>query len=318
MKKKISGLLSVGSVLSCILLNTNIVEAQADSTKNAPIPSTSAASPTPAASGNASHDTVAMGVAVSPGVLRFTCKPGNIESHEVKITNNTNMTYNMKVGFTDYMQNNVGKPMFSPADARKSRYALSRWATASPTFFTLSPGKAQKITVTVNVPNNDSANIAAWTVMEIDQIRKKQAPASAGGDKTLAMGISPEMGFGVYLYQNPPNVKVNNVEITHFSYRDTAYMSGGKMKNTKQLWLHISNVGDGISYCVSYAQLTNLKTGKTYDLNKQSFTILPGFDRDFYFEMPKNLAPGDYSGVGVVYFGDKAPKKVAQLNFNYK
>src|ERR1700722_8415540 len=233
------------------------------------------------ASGAAHKDTTAMGVAISPGKLSFNCKPGNSQSQIITITNNTEGTYNFKTGFTDFSQSTNGRPLFNAQQGAKNKYSLSKWATATPAFFTLEPGKAQKITVTVTIPNNDSNNIAAWTIMEVDQVKKKQQLTQPNGEKTISMGVSPEIGLGAYIYQNPPNVKINNVIIDRFYYRDTIYNRAGKpLPEAKQLWLQISNVGDGISYCISYAELTNLQTGKKTRLNTVEFNILPGFDRE--------------------------------------
>lgn len=262
-------------------------------------------------------DSTAMGVAISPGKLLFTCKPGNTQSQIVTLTNHTGASYNFRVGFTDYDQNNAGKPQFKTENTKKSKYSLSKWANVSPAFFTLEPGKAQKITVTVTIPDNDSNRIAAWTIMEVDQVKKKQ-PAPQQGAQAMSLGISPEIGLGVYIYQNPPNVKVNNIEINKFYYRDTSVIIANKLVPIKQLWLQVANIGDGISFCTSYAEITNLKTGKTTRLNTQQFTILPAYTRDFYYELAKDITPGDYSAVGIVDFGNKEPKKVAQVNFTIK
>ncbi len=293
-------LFKVACASLCLFLIVFTTKAQTNTPTQTPIPE--------------KKDSVAMGVAISPGKLLFTCKQGNTQSQVVTLTNHTDVPYNFRVGFTDYNQNNSGKPLFTGETSRKSKYSLSKWATISPTFFTLEKGKSQKITVTVTIPDNDSNRIAAWTIMEVDQVKKKQ-PIANQGSQSMSMGISSEIGLGVYIYQNPPNVKINNIEINKFYYRDTTFIVAQQSKATKQLWMQVSNVGDGISFCTSYAEITNLQTGQTSRLASQQFTILPGFDRDFYYELPKDIPPGDYSAVGVVDFGDKTPKKVAQLSF---
>ncbi len=260
------------------------------------------------------HDSISTGIAVSPGTLKFTCKPGGTESHEVKISNTTNSSFSFQVSFNDYVQNNSGQPLWSNPREPKSRFALSRWTTVSPALFTLEPGKTQKITVTVSLPDADSVNHASWTVLGIDQVHKKH-PLPAPGEKTINMGVVPSMGFGVYLYNNPPNVKVNNIEINNFLYHDTAYTIHGRDTVIRILYLKATNTGDGLSYCISYAEVTNLQTGKTFRLGARQITILPGYTREFEYLLPKDLPVNNYSAVGVIYFGDKVPKKVAQLNF---
>ncbi|HTA83026.1 MAG TPA: DUF916 domain-containing protein [Bacteroidia bacterium] len=261
-------------------------------------------------------DTVATGIAVSPGTLKFTCKPGGSESHVIKISNSTNKAFSFQVNFSDYVQNNVGQPMWTKNNASKSKYALSKWVTVSPAFFTVEGGQTQKITVTITMPSADSDNHAAWTVLSIDQVHKKQPLPTPNGDKSVAMGVIPSMGFGVYIYENPPNVKVNNVEIQNFICHDTAYTVNKKDTVIRQLYMKATNTGDGLSYCISYAEVTDLQTGKSFRLGTKQITILPGYTREFVYQLPNNLPLTDsYSAIGVIYFGDKVPKKVAKLSF---
>jgi hypothetical protein len=262
------------------------------------------------------HDTIATGVSISPGKIKFTVKPGGTESHIVKVTNNTNSTFDFQTSFSDYFQNTRGQPIFNSPAQPKSKYGLAQFATVSPALFKLLPGKSQKLTVTVTLPNADSVNHAAWTVLEVDKVsKKKPVPVPGANDNSLQMGIIPSFGFGVYLYQNPPDVKVNSVEILNFSYHDTAFTAHGHDSVLRQLYLKITNTGDGIGYCVSYAEITNLSTGKTVRLGSKDFSILPGFTREFFYDLPKDTKSSNYSAIGVVYFGEKVPKKVAQLNF---
>lgn len=260
-------------------------------------------------------DTVATGIAVSPGTLKFTCKPGSSESHQIKISNTTSKPFSFQVNFSDYIQNTVGQPMWARSNGQ-NKYSLSKWATVSPAFFTVGAGETKKITVTVTMPDADSNNHAAWTVLSIDQTHKKEQVPTPNGDKTVAMGVIPSMGFGVYIYENPPNVKVNNIEIRNFSYHDTAYAVNKRDTVIRQLYMKATNIGDGLSYCVSYAEVTDLQTGKTIRLGTKQITILPGYTREFVYQLPNNLPITDsYSAIGVIYFGDKVPKKVAKLNF---
>ena len=50
-------------------------------------------------------------------------------------------------------------------------------------------------------------------------------------------------------------------------------------------------------------------------LPEKRFTILPQFYRDFYFDLPANLAKGKYSAVGVLDFGSKEEIVVAEVEF---
>lgn len=269
-------------------------------------------------SGNPSHDSIPLGVSVSPSRVKFTVKPGGTQSQVIKVTNNTKNSFDFQTSFSDYVQNTIGQPMFTDRRQPKSKYALSNWATITPSLFTVAPGKTQKLTVTVSLPDVDSVNHAAWTVLSLDQVNKKTpVPIPGADEKTLQLGITPTFGFGVYLYQNPPSVKINNIEILNFSYRDT--IIGKSDSIHRQLYMKITNTGDGISYCYAYMDITNLASGQDFRLGNQQFTILPGFTREFLYELPKDIVRGaNYSAIGVIYFGEKTPKKVAQLNFSVR
>jgi hypothetical protein len=74
-------------------------------------------------------------------------------------------------------------------------------------------------------------------------------------------------------------------------------------------------MGDGIGFCTSYVEITNLATGKQEKLKGQKFTILPGFNREFSYEIPKDLEKGKYSAVGVVDTNNPDQVTAAELQF---
>jgi hypothetical protein len=128
------------------------------------------------------------------------------------------------------------------------------------------------------------------------------------GSENVAFGLVPTFAFGVFLYQTPPNVSNNRVDITDF--RLTSDETNGNVIDFK-----IENTGDGISYCTSYVELTNLTTGQERKLPVKQFTILPELIRDFKFTLPADLSPGRYSAVGVLDFGHKEEIQAAELEF---
>jgi hypothetical protein len=112
------------------------------------------------------------------------------------------------------------------------------------------------------------------------------------------MGVIPTFSFGIYVYQNPPNVVINKVEITNFS-------KSLNPKGKTVLELKAKNTGDGMPFSTSYVELNNIKTGKKIKLGKKMFTILPDHERVFSYELPDNLEKGEYSVLGVLDFGSK-------------
>ncbi len=120
------------------------------------------------------------------------------------------------------------------------------------------------------------------------------------------------MSFGIFVYQNPPNVSNNKVDITSLKYEQ------GVPPMVNQLVMEAKNIGNGIGFCLYYIELTNLMNGKTEKLKVRQFTILPGYNRKVIFELPKELAKGKYSGVAVLDFGSKDNLQTAELDFEIK
>lgn len=245
------------------------------------------------------------GIAVTPSSLRFNAKPGSTASKQVKVTNDTKKPFKFQIGFTDFDMDRNGKP--KGIKVNESKYTLSKWVSVSPSYFDLNPGESKMITVTIDVPDKDTANIAAWTIMMIDQATERAPLDAAANGKSIALGVTPSFGFGVYIYQNPPNVKTSSVEIKKFSYKTT--------KDKKGLMMEVLNTGDGIGFCSSYVELTNKATGKQDRLPIKQYTILPGFHRDFLYPLPDKLASGTYSAVGILDFGSKDAIEASELEF---
>ena len=262
------------------------------------------------------------GISVTPSSIRFNAKPGATTSKQVKVTNDTKKPFKFQTGFSDFQMDRNGKPQ--GIKASESKYSLSKWISVSPSYFDLNPGESKTITVTIDVPNSDTANIAAWTILMIDQaIERAPLDANKGG-KTISMGITPSFGFGVYIYQNPPNVKTTSVEIKNFVYNDGKNMKVNKSANDKDakpaspkkgLTMEVFNTGDGIGFCSSYVELTNKATGKQERLPVRQYTILPGFKRDFVYPLPEKIEPGSYSAVGILDFGSKESIEAMELEF---
>lgn len=252
------------------------------------------------------------GVSVAPTKIYFTVKPGQSKTSYITVHNTYSKTYKMEVRFSDFEMNKSGKTAYQKAGAHEN--TLTDWISFSPTFFELAPGQKQKIAVTLNVPDIPAAYRAKWGVVFINQAIERQTIDAESSDKTIAMGVIPTFSFGVFIYQNPPNVIINKVEITSFT-KTTIPKSKDKAdaKEKTILELKAKNTGDGISFSTSYVELTNLKTGKKTKLGKKSFTILPDHERVFVYELPENLEKGEYSVFGVLDFGSKTELEGAEL-----
>ena len=249
-----------------------------------------------------------MGVSVSPSTMRFNVKPGNLKTMTLKMTNDTKKTYNFQVGFQDYGVGDDGTSD-KPVD-KYSMYALSKYIVVSPTLIELKPRQSKVINVTVDIPSGDSMAVSMWTILTLDQVLEREKLEVPNiSNNTIGMGVKNSFGFGINIFQNPPNVIVNNVEIMAMNFNK----KNGSKPNS--IYMKAKNTGTGIGYCLYYLELTNLVTGKQTKLKVKQFAIFPGYNKEFNFELPADIEKGPYSAMAVLDFGNKEELQTAELEF---
>ena len=245
------------------------------------------------------------GVSVAPAHFHFNHKPGEIKSYDITVNNNTSIPKEFNVNMYDFNMNGKGKSNFLPAGAGK--YSLSSWMNASPSFIELKAFETKKVKLTVSVPNTEEGNKAAWSILMVEQVApRKSLLKPNASESTVALGVVPTFAFGIFAYQNPPNVTDNQIEFTDFQLKAN--------DTTKNLYLEVQNTGNGIAYCTSYIDLTNLGTGVQQRLKVKKFTILPELIRDFSFPL-KGIAKGKYLAVGVLDYENSDEIQAAKLEF---
>tara|TARA_R110002073_G_scaffold128999_6_gene275288 strand:+ start:55251 stop:56198 length:948 start_codon:yes stop_codon:yes gene_type:complete len=246
-----------------------------------------------------------VGVSVSPSHFHFTQKQGEIKTYDITVKNSTSAAKEFNVNVYDFDMNGKGKSSFLPAG--KGKYSLSKWINISPTFIQLKPFENKKVKITVSVPTDDAGRKAAWSILMIEQQAPRNNLLNTNKDgNTIALGIVPTFAFGIFAYQNPPNVLTNKIEFTDFQLKD--------LKTGKALYIEVENQGDGIAYCTSYIDLTNLDTGEQQRLKVKNFTIVPELIRDFNFSLP-NLPKGKYLAVGVLDYESSEEIQAARMEF---
>jgi hypothetical protein len=248
-----------------------------------------------------------MGVAISPASMHLNLKPGTITTKEILINNDTKFVKKFSLSFMDFIADQNEQPIAAP---KGTKYAMSRYINIVPSYIELQPYQKTKVKLVISIP--DTADYSAWTIVLVNQATDRAKLGPVKDDKTISMGITPSIGFAVYVYQNPPNVKINNVEITNFKIANDK-----KEPTKKDFVMGIKNTGDGIGYTVAYVELVNLNDGKKIRLPNVSFTVLPQFSRDVIIKFPDNLTPGKYSAVGVVDFGSNDIVNGDEIEFTY-
>ena len=266
----IATLMSITQVYSYTISNLEIKTVQSDTNDNG--------------------DLDTKGISVSPAHFHLKQKPGQTKSYKINLNNDTDKKQEFTIKVYDFNMNGKGKSSFLKSGS--GEYSLSKWMNVSPTFFEVSPGEKKEITFTVSVPNDETGNRAAWSIIMIEQAEpRKQLEPAKQSDATVALGVVPTFAFGVFVYQNPPTVKTENVEMTGFR------METKEDQNT--FYIEATNNGNGIAYCTSYIDMINNATGAKTRLTVKKFTIVPGLIRDFTFKLPA-MVPGDYTAVGVL------------------
>lgn len=230
------------------------------------------------------------GISVSPAHFHLNLKPGESKVYTITVNNDTEQAQKFQVKSFDFNMNGKGKSSF--LDPGTGEYSLSKWLNVSPTFFEMRPGEKKEVSFTVSIPDTEEGNRAAWSILMIEQAepRTELAPPLKNSE-TVALGVVPTFAFGVFIYQNPPTVATENVEITNFKMTTK--------DSTNIMFIEAQNNGDGIAYCQSYIDLTNNATGAQVRLPVKKFTIVPGLIRDFVFKLPR-LVPGEYTAIGVL------------------
>lgn len=247
-----------------------------------------------------------LGVSVSPSHFHFTQEQGQIKTYDITVKNTTSTAKSFNVNIYDFDMNGKGKSSFLPPGDGK--YSLSKWMNISPTFIELEPFKTKKVKVTISVPSDDNGRKAAWSILMIEQEAPRNNLVNTKKDgNTVAFGIVPTFAFGIFAYQNPPNVLTNNIEFTEFQFLENDAVN--------KLLLEVQNKGDGIAYCTSYIDLTNLDTGEQQRLRVKNFTIVPDLTRDFIFNLPQTLQKGKYLAVGVLDYDSSEEIQAAKLEF---
>ncbi len=245
------------------------------------------------------------GVSVAPAHFHFSQKSGEVKTYDITVNNSTSTPKQFNVNMYDFNMNGKGKSSFLPAG--EGKYSLSKWLSVSPTFIELKPFEKKLVKVTVSVPNTSEGDKAAWSILMVEQVAPRKSLATTNNDNsTIALGVVPTFAFGIFAYQNPPNVIDNKIEFTDFQLK-----SGSA---SKFLYLEVQNTGDGIAYCTSYIDLTNLDTGVQQRLKVKKFTIVPDLIRDFSFSL-KGLGKGKYLAVGVLDYENSEEIQAAKLEF---
>lgn len=249
-------------------------------------------------------DSVARGVSVSPASMQFTVKPGTSQSKKLKVFNDTGFERNFQVTSQDYNAEDINRAAADSKTPEDYKYGLTKWIYITPTVFTLKPGEKMEINVLVDVPAGIEFEHSAWSMVVVEEVKTREEINTSNQNSAVGLGIIPTMGFGIFVYQNPPGLKISPVALTGFSLD----------RNAKKFKLKAENEGQGISFCTYYVELLNMGTGQAIKLPPHQATFLPGAKRNFEVAWPE-LPSGSYNALLVLDYGSKEMVETAEIDF---
>ena len=249
-------------------------------------------------------DTMPRGVSVSPSSMRFAIKPGSSQSKKITVINDTDVERTFEVKTQNYGAEEINRAAVDSKTETDFKFGLSKWTYITPAVFTLKPKEKMSINVLIDIPMGSENLHAAWSIIVVEEVRERQALDVDATKSAVGMGIVATMGFGIFVYQNPPGLPPTEVALTEY-----------KMTPDKSNFIiKAKNIGEGIGFCTYYFELMNMATGKIEKIAPSQATILPGATREFKVTLPA-LASGSYNAMVVLDYGSKEMVETAELDF---
>jgi hypothetical protein len=249
-------------------------------------------------------DTIPRGVSVSPSSMRFNIKPGTSQSKKITVFNDTDYERTFEVKSQDYNAQDVNRAAADSKTDENFKYGLTKWTYITPAVFTLKAGEKMSVNVLIDIPPGDENKHAAWSMVIVEEVKERQPLEVDEKSQAVALGIVPTIGFGIFVYQNPPGMPVTEVTLTSYNIS----------QDKKNLILKAKNTGEGIGFCTYYFEIMNMATGNVVKLPPTQATMLPGAEREFKAELPL-LPSGSYNAMVVLDYGSKEMVETAELDF---
>jgi hypothetical protein len=249
-------------------------------------------------------DTMPRGVSVSPSSMRFAIKPGSSQSKKITVINDTDVERTFEVKSQNYGAEDINRAAADSKTAEDFKFGLTKWTYITPAVFTLKPKEKMSINVLIDIPMGSENLHAAWSLIVVEEVKQRQALDVDPSKSAVGMGIVATMGFGIFVYQNPPGLPPSEVALTEY-----------KMTEDKgNFIIKAKNISEGIGFCTYYVELMNMATGKIEKISPAQATILPGVERQFKIPVP-TLPSGSYNAMVVLDYGSKEMVESAELDF---
>ncbi len=242
-------------------------------------------------------DASAQKISTSPTRINFKVTPGASGRSTITVANNSTDRQGFQVNFGDFSANASGKSQFSEKGVISR--SCADWLTATPGVFELAPGETQDVSILLDAPADSSALLARWAVAYV-RLRPLDFGTKDASDG-LNVRVNQSYRFGVYIFQTPPNANDAKGEISGLDFKDNLFT------------IQMRNAGETFLTCNSYIELTSLSTGETKRINTRGFTMLPALNRNTVFTIPPDIAPGRYSVLAVMDYGNREEVEAAEM-----
>jgi hypothetical protein len=249
-------------------------------------------------------DTIPKGVSVSPSSLRFAIKPGSSQSKKITVTNDSEVERTFEVRSQNYGAEDINRAAVGSQTPEDFKFGLTKWTYITPAVFTLKPKEKMSINVLIDIPMGSENLHAAWSIIVVEEVKQRQPLDINPSSGNVGLGVVPTMGFGIFVYQNPPGLAPTEVALTAYKLSE----------DKKSFILNAKNIGEGIGFCTYYFELMNMATGKIEKISPAQATILPGVSREFIVPLPV-LPSGSYNAMVVLDYGSKEMVESAELDF---
>ncbi len=227
------------------------------------------------------------GITVFPARILFGLNKGETASKTINVGNFTTEKYQLVIDFRDWTRDTLGKHVYTAKGV--SRQSCASWITFDKPFMELGPGESTTVTVTMHVPDNDTAVAEMkWTMMVLKTATEKRPPVK--GVK-LAAQVEQVYGIGVHVLQTPPNISNKELKMLSFSpvpgpgnvYRIACKNIGGVELNAK-----------------FSIELSSQESGTKTTLDPITAPLFPQQSRYVDFTLPGKLPKGKYTAVALV------------------
>lgn len=232
----------------------------------------------------------AQNVGAYPTTLDFRLGGGLSESQVINISNTSGKKVQFKLYLNDWVRDSMGGHIYYRADTLSR--SCSKWVALSDNFVELESGQVKQVTVKLSMPADaEATKEMKWAMLFIETVKE----ANATNDKTTQASVNNLLRIGVHIYQTPP--ALTNKEVKVYDLKPSP--EGLNIYN-----LICQNTGDVMLECKSYLELAAISDGSKTKLDPIEFPMFPGQKRYVSFELPKNMAKGKYSVLGVVDGGE--------------